>query len=359
VPRDYYDVLGVSQQAVPQELKKAYRKLALANHPDRNPGDSEAEKRFKEISEAYEVLADDEKRRIYDQHGHEGLKGRGFDPGFSDIGDIFSAFSDIFGFGGGGGSRSRGPRRGADLEYVLDLVKGSTPEISVPRNAHCVTCDGAGLKDGASRNTCGTCGGQGQVMQAQGFLRIRTTCPHCRGTGSMVAADDQCSDCRGRGKTRERQKLNVTIPAGVDTGMQLRLMGKGDVGEPGAPAGNLFVTLRVVEHEVFKREGAETFCTVPVPYALMCLGGKLSVPTVYGEQDLDIPSGTQSGKVFMLKNKGMQRVNRSGQKGNHHVQVIVDVPTSLREEEEELLRHLGELQGAGFTEKGFWQRLFG
>jgi len=259
-------------------------------HPDRNPDNPEATAKFKELSEAYEVLQNVEKRQIYDRFGHDGLRGRGFEPNFTDVGDILSHFSEIFGFGdlfgfNGGGGRGRGPRRGADLEVHLrlefiDAVKGVTRDIQVTRNVHCTTCNGSGLKDGASPAKCATCAGQGQVIQQQGFLRIRTACPVCHGEGRSIAPADRCADCNGSGHTHTTETLSVTVPPGVDSGMQLRLVGKGEVGDPGAPPGNLFVTLDVEPHNLFKRDGPDTYCTIPVPYALMCLGGDIDVPTV-------------------------------------------------------------------------------
>lgn len=370
MPRDYYEVLGVARDADDKVVKKAYRKLAMKYHPDRAPDDPDAEAKFKEGSEAYEVLSDAEKRKVYDQYGHEGLKGRGFDPNFTDMGDIFSSFADMFGgmFGGGGGrSRSpRGPRAGADLEYALALdfmeaAHGCTKDITVHRHAHCGACTGSGLKAGAKESGCTTCGGAGQVIQAQGFLRIRTHCPTCRGTGRHVDPKDRCDECSGSGRERATEDLSVTIPAGVDRGMQLRLVGKGEVGDPGAPAGNLFVTIDVEPHSLFKREGVETVCTVPVPYPVMVLGGEITIPTIHGEEQLDVPRGTESGKVITLRGKGIVRVNGRGPAGDHHVQLVVDVPTKLSERMEELLRDLAEEQGAegNVQEKGFWQKLFG
>ena len=368
MPRDYYDILGVSKDASAQEIKKAYRKLALQYHPDRNPDDPSAEDKFKEASEAYEVLSDDEKKGVYDRFGHEGLQGRGFEPGFQDMGDIFSHFADIFGFGdmfgGGGGGRGRRTRRGADLEYPLTLdfleaAHGTKKTITVTRAVHCEVCEGKGLKDGGERKTCHTCGGHGQVIQQQGFLRIRTPCPTCRGSGQIVSPEDECPECTGSGKVRAQEELQVTVPAGVDSGMQLRLVGKGGVGDVGAPPGNLFVTIRVQPHEVFKRDGADTFCSVPVPYPVMVLGGEITIPTIDGEESLTIPKGTASGKVFTLRNQGIERVNARGRRGDHHVQAVVDVPGKVSDEEEELLRRLAELQDTAVQEKGFWQKLFG
>jgi molecular chaperone DnaJ len=367
VPRDYYELLGVGRDATAQEVKKAYRKLALKYHPDRNPDDPQAEDKFKEASEAYEVLSTPEKKQIYDVHGHAGLRNQGFEPNFTDMGDIFSQFADMFGFGdvfGGNRGRRRGPRAGADLEYplridFLEAAHGCEKEFEVHRHAHCDSCEGSGLKPGAKPVTCNTCGGAGQVIQQAGRMQIRMACPACRGQGKMVMPESNCDNCSGSGRTRVSEKLSVKIPAGIDTGMQLRLLHKGDIGEPGAPHGNLFVTIQVKPHEVFKRDGAHTYVSIPVPYPVMVLGGEITVPTVDGEQPLHVPGSTESGKVFTLSRQGMVRVNGRGPRGDHHVQVVVNVPKKVTEEEKELLRRLAELHDTQIQEKGFWQRLFG
>jgi molecular chaperone DnaJ len=371
LPRDYYEILGIARDASEDVVKKSFKKLARKYHPDVNQGDAEAEAKFKEVAEAYEVLSNAEKRQLYDRHGHEGLRSRGFEPNFTDMGDLFShlgdifGFGDMFGFGGGGGGRGgrRGPRPGADLEVPLRLefmeaVSGIQRELTVPRSAHCETCGGKGLKSGATAAQCATCGGAGQVISAQGFLRIRTACPACGGEGKSVAPGDRCPDCRGAGRVRKTETISVTVPAGVDTGMQLRLLGKGEIGDPGAAPGNLFVTLEVQPHSVFKRDGADTYCTVPVPYPMMCLGGDIHVPTVHGEEKLTVPGGCDSGKVFTLRNKGIERVNARGARGDHHVQLVVDVPKRLTPEEDKLVRDLAAVTGQGVQQKGFWANLF-
>ncbi len=371
MPRDYYDILGIARDASPQDLKKAYRKLALQYHPDRNPDDPEAEAKFKEAAEAYEVLADEKKRQVYDRFGHEGLRGRGFDPNFSDVSDIFSAFGDMFGFGdlfgfsgGGRGQHQQQVRRGADLEVRLDLefmeaCHGAAKEVTVTRHVHCDTCTGSGLKEGAKRATCRSCGGRGQVVSQQGFLRIRTVCPTCRGTGSTVEPGDRCADCGGLGRQRQSEPIKITVPAGVDTGIQLRLVGKGEVGDPGAPPGNLYITIHVEPHSLFRRDGLDTYCSIPVPFPTMALGGEIRVPTIHGEETLSVPRGTESGKVFHLREKGIQAIHGRGQPGDHHVQLVVDVPQELSEEQEGLIRQLAGLQGSDVREKGFWKKLFG
>lgn len=368
MPRDYYEVLGVEKGAQADEIKKAYKKKAVQFHPDRNPGDKEAEEKFKEVAEAYEVLGTADKRQIYDRFGHDGLKGRGFEPNFTDMGDILSRFGEMFGFdlfGGGGGGRGgrRGPRRGADLEVpvhleFLEAAHGVAKEVPFHRHVHCDTCTGSGLKAGAKVGPCATCKGTGQVAQQAGFMRFVSTCPACMGQGQAVNPQDRCGDCRGSGKIRKQEEVKVTIPAGVDTGMQLRLVGKGEIGDPGAPPGDLFVTIEVGAHELFKRDGADTYCVLPVPYWLMCLGGEITVPTVHGEEKLNVPAGCESGKVFTMRDKGIERVNSHGVKGAHHVQLVVQVPKSLSTEEDKLLRELAKLHGQNVEEKGFWKGLF-
>ncbi len=367
--RDYYEVLGVAKDVDEKELKKSFRKLALQFHPDRNPGDAEAEGKFKEISEAYDVLSDSQKRATYDRFGHEGMRSAGFNPGFSGAEDIFSHFSDIFSdlFGGsggfGGGRRGGGGpqvRRGADLEYVLrldfmDAIRGGEQEIEFPRHISCEPCKGSGARAGTSRTTCGTCRGSGQVVQQQLFIHIRTACPACQGQGQVV--EEPCPGCDGRGRTRQTEKLSVTIPPGVDSGMQLRLSSKGDEGDPRAPAGDLYVTLRVREHEFFKRDAYDVYCTVPVSYSQACLGSEIEVPTVYGSENLSVPRGTPSGRVFALRGCGIKHVNASHRQGDQKVQVIVAVPTELSAEEEDLLRKLADLQDAKVADKGFWRDL--
>ena len=366
MPRDYYEVLGVERSASATEIKKAFKKAARAYHPDLNkePG---AEDKFKEATEAYDVLSNDEKRRIYDQFGHEGLKGRGMGPDFTHVNvqDIFESFfgggfADLF---GGGRRGHSGPRRGADLEYPLDVsfmdaAHGATKTISVPRRVTCETCSGSGVKDGAKPRTCNTCGGAGQVISAQGFLRIRTTCPTCRGRGTIIAPEDRCEACGGAGKVRETSEMEIRIPAGSYSGLQIRHTGAGEAGEPGAPPGDLYVTIQVEPHEVFKRDGPDVYVTVPVPYPVMALGGDIVVPTVHGEEDLTVKRGTESGHVVVMRGKGVEQIRRRGSFGDQHVRLVVEVPKSLSEEEEELLRKLADVQGTGVRERGFWKNLF-
>jgi molecular chaperone DnaJ len=367
--RDYYEILGIPKTASQADIKKAYRKLAMQHHPDRNPGNAEAEANFKEASEAYEVLSDDEKRRTYDQYGHDGLKGRGFDPNFTDFGDIFSAFSDIFsgfGFGGGGGGRGGRPgaRPGADLEMVMpvgfmDAALGAEKTVPITRGVHCTTCTGTGLKPGKSPDTCGTCAGRGQVIQQQGFLRISTVCPVCRGQGKRIQPDDRCGSCSGSGRTRETDSLKVKIPPGIETGTRIRYVGKGEAGDPGAPPGDLYIVMDVQPHELFKRDGTDTFCSIQVPYPTMVLGGDIQVPTVRGEETMSIPAGTESGKVFQLRGKGLDDPRGHRSRGTHHVQAVVAVPKQVTQQEEELLRKLASLTGESVADKGWWSKMFG
>jgi molecular chaperone DnaJ len=369
-PRDYYEILGVSKTATDPEIKKAYRKLAMKFHPDRNPDDAQAEASFKEASEAYSVLSDADQRGTYDRFGHSGLRGAGQDPGFGSTDEIFSHFSDlfgdIFGFGGGGRGGGRGGRRvrrGSDLEYTMEVdflegVHGCQREIEVPRQDRCERCDGSAVEPGTQPETCGSCGGVGEVVQAQMFLRIRTVCPACGGAGQVIT--DPCVDCTGSGRVRVSDQMTVTVPAGIDTGLQLRLVGKGNAGDPGAPSGDLYVALRVRSHEFFRRDGPHVICTLPCSYAQVCLGAELAVPTVDGEAMLEIPAGTPSGKVFTLPRLGAPRLDGRG-RGDQVVQVVVSVPTELSEREEELLRELAELQDDHVVDKGFlkefWDRL--
>jgi len=367
LPRDYYEVLGVDRAATASDVKKAYKTQAKQHHPDLNPNDPEAEVRFKEAAEAYDVLSNDEKRRIYDQFGHEGLQGRGMGPdmNYGNVQDIFESlfgggFADMF---GGGRGRRAGPRAGADLEVPIQITfmeaaHGTTQKIAIPRRVRCTGCEGDGLKAGSHPKECTTCGGAGQVISAQGFLRIRTTCPSCRGQGKLVDPADRCTVCAGAGRVKETTELEIRIPAGSHRGLQIRHTGAGEAGDPGAPPGDLYVTLDVKPHELFKREGADVYVTIRVPYTVMALGGDIHVPTVHGEQELAVKSATASGYVHVLRGRGVDQLQRRGTRGDQHVRLVVDVPKKLSEEEEKLLRQLAEVQGTGVQEKGFWKNLF-
>jgi molecular chaperone DnaJ len=367
-PRDYYEVLGVSRESSDSEIKKAYRKLAMKHHPDRNPDNPEAEALFKEASEAYSVLSDTEKRSTYDRFGHQGLHGAGVNPGFSNADEIFShfgdMFGDLFGFGGGGGrGGGRRARRGSDLNIRLvvdfmDAVHGCQQEITVDRAGQCGPCTGSGVEPGKEPEQCETCGGVGEVIQSQMFLRIRTVCPGCHGRGQVIR--HPCKACDGRGTESVTDNLTVTVPAGIESGQVLRLSGRGNDGREGASPGDLYVEVVAQDHEFFERRGADIFCELPMSYAQACLGTVVKVPTVSGETDVDIPAGTPSGKVFQMNGQGAPRLDGRGV-GSQFIQVVVSVPTSLSPREEELLRELAELQDAKVVDRGFlrefWDRL--
>ncbi len=346
--RDYYEVLGISRDADEETMKKAYRKLALRYHPDRNPGNPEAEERFKEAAEAYEVLRDPEKRSLYDHYGHAGLQGTGFQ-GFSDFDDIFSSFGDIFGdlFGFGRAS-SRGrvrPRQGDDLRYDLtidfeDAVFGKKVEIQIPKAETCPVCHGTRARPGTHPERCSMCGGRGQVVRTQGFFSISTTCPRCRGEGTFVK--QLCPECGGRGWIQSTRHLSLNIPPGVDTGAKLRLQGEGALGENGGPPGDLYVLIHVKPHEFFERENDDIFCTVPISMSQAALGAEIEIPTLEGTERLKIPAGSQTHSLFRLKNKGIPRLRGRGQ-GDQIVRVVVQTPTHLTERQKKLFQQLDEL----------------
>jgi molecular chaperone DnaJ len=339
--RDYYETLGVPRNASEQEVKSAYRKLALQYHPDRNPGDKEAEERFKEAAEAYSVLCDPDKRRRYDTFGHAGVGGGGFDPTiFSDFGDILG---DLFGFGDIFGRRRAGPRRGADLRYTLELsfeeaAFGTETHIQIPRVDACATCQGTGSAPGTTPATCSACNGSGQVTFTQGFFSVSRTCGRCRGTGKIVA--NHCKDCRGQGQMPTERKLQIKIPPGVDTGSQLRIAGEGEAGSAGGPPGDLYVVIRMQEHPVFRREGSNLFCEVPLSITQAALGATLEVPTLDGgKARVTVPEGTQSGTSFRVRGQGVPHLGSRG-KGDLHVTVRVVVPTRLTSEQRKLMEQL-------------------
>ena len=339
--RDYYDVLGISKSASTDEIKKAYRRLAMKHHPDRNKDGDGSEGRFKEAKEAYEVLKDAEKRAAYDRFGHDGVRGaagRGAGVGAEGVGDIFGdVFGDIF----GGGRRGGGPQvfRGADLGYELKLdlekaVAGDSVTIDVPTQVSCETCSGSGAKKGSEPIQCSTCGGVGQVRMQQGFFSIQQTCPACKGAGTTIA--DPCHDCHGRGRVRKTRTLAVKVPAGVDDGDRIRLSGEGEAGRNGGPAGDLYVEIRVRPHKIFERDGSNLSCEVPVSIATATLGGEVELPTLDGNVALKIPAGTQSGKVFRLRGKGVRTV-RDARVGDLFAQVAVETPVHLTAEQRDLL----------------------
>jgi molecular chaperone DnaJ len=352
--RDYYEVLGVDKDADDKDIKKSYRRVAMKYHPDRNPDDPDAEEKFKEATEAYDVLMDGEKRQAYDQFGHAGVDPNmgggagGFGGGnFSDIfGDVFG---DIFGGGGGGGRGPGGPQRGSDLRYTLDIsledaVKGTTVEIRVPTLAGCETCDGSGAKKGSTPTTCGTCGGVGQVRMQQGFFQVQQTCPTCRGRGKSIS--DPCTDCQGQGRVEKTKTLSVKVPPGVDTGDRIRLSGEGEAGPEGGPTGDLFVQMSVKQHPIFERDGKNLYCEVPITFVDAAVGGELEVPTLDGRVKLKIPAETQTGKLFRLRGKGVKPV-RGGSVGDLLCRAVVETPVNLNKEQKEMLREFQDSLGEG------------
>ena len=366
--REYYDVLGVTKTASDDEIKKAYRKLAMKYHPDRNPDNSEAEEKFKEASEAYEILSDGEKRSMYDRMGHNafegGMGGGGFGGGFS-AEDIFSQFGDIFGgaFGGGGRGQQRA-RRGSDLRYVMELsleeaVKGVKKTITFTAPAPCDVCDGKGSKNPNDVETCKTCHGAGQVRMQQGFFSVQQTCSTCRGQGKIIK--NPCTKCHGSGVTDRQQTLEVTIPAGVDNGDRVRLTGKGEAIRDGQ-SGDLYVEVVVREHEIFQRDGADLYMDVPVSIADAALGKELEIPTLDGRVNLKVPEGTQTGKMFRLRGKGVKPV-RSSMQGDLVCRIVVETPVHLTARQRELLKELqvtmdGEASKSSPKKKSFFDRLF-
>jgi len=351
VQRDYYEVLEVSRTATSDEIKRSYKKLVIKFHPDRNPGDDAAVVKFKECAEAYEVLSDPNKRSRYDQFGHAGVSGaagRSAGGGFQDLNDVFDAFGDLFeGFGlGGRRGRRGGPARGADLQtsVTLDLREAATgckKEVQLHRHKACSTCGGTGAEPGSKPEICEYCGGNGQVVQAQGFFRVQTTCPACRGSGKVIR--HKCDDCQGTGLQGELVKRTVTIPAGIDNGQSLCLRGEGEVGPNGGPSGDLYIEVRVNDHPIFHREGPHLVCQIPITYSQAALGVTIEVPLVIGKDELRIPAGTQSGEVFRMRGKGMPDP-RGREVGDLHVEVQVMVPKQLGPEHEALLRKLAEYE---------------
>lgn len=349
--RDYYEVLSLERTASEREISTAYRRLAVKYHPDSNPGDEEATERFKEAAEAYEVLSDAGKRSRYDQYGHAGVDGAGGAPHFSDVNDIFEAFGDIF--GGGifgdifGGGRRRGPRRGADVqvEVTLELEEaaaGITRDVKVRRHHTCETCRGSGARAGSSPTACHRCGGSGNVVQSAGILRVQTTCPSCRGAGSVIS--DPCPDCRGQGRVPNTTSISVVIPPGVDNGDTVRVRGEGEPSPDGGPAGSCLCVIRVRPHKIFEREGTHLILRLPITYSQAALGATVEVPTLSGREELTVPRGTPSGEVFRLRGKGLADPRGRAGKGDLHVQTNIEVPKKLSKEQEELLRDLAEIE---------------
>lgn len=347
--KDYYEILGVQKGATEQEIKKAYKRLAMKHHPDRNQGDKESEAKFKEIKEAYEILTDADKRAAYDQYGHAAFEqgGMGGGGGFSGGGDFNDIFGDIFGDMFGGGRRQTRASRGADLQYNLSLtleeaVRGVEKEIRIPTLAECDLCHGSGAKEGTSPVTCGTCNGSGYVQMRQGFFAVQQPCPTCHGRGKIIK--DPCPKCHGEGRVEKTKKLSVKIPAGVDTGDRVRLSGEGEAGEFGAPAGDLYVQVQVKPHAIFQREGNNLYCEVPINFAMAALGGEIEVPTLDGRVNLKIPAETQTDKLFRMRGKGVKSVH-GGAQGDLLCRVIVETPVKLNEKQKQLLRELDESFG--------------
>lgn len=342
--RDYYEILGVERGVSEGDLKKAYRRVAMKHHPDRNPDNKESEEKFKEANEAYEVLSDPQKRAAYDQYGHAGVDGQsGMGGGGAGFGNFSDIFGDVFGdiFGGAGGGRGRGgPARGSDLRYTLDLsledaVKGTTVKIRVPTLVACKPCHGSGAKEGSKPETCTTCGGHGQVRMQQGFFSVQQACPNCRGKGTLIT--DPCKECHGQGRIEETKTLSVKVPPGVDTGDRIRLSGEGEAGLDGGPAGDLYVQVSVKEHEIFQREGKNLYCEVPISFVDAALGGEIEVPTLDGRVKLKVPEGSQTGKLFRLRGKGVVPV-RGGASGDLLCRVVIETPVNLSAKQKELLR---------------------
>ncbi len=363
--RDYYEVLGVERNANADDIKRAYRKLAMQHHPDRNPGDAEAESKFKEAAGAYAVLGDERKRTQYDQFGHQAFGGGG-GPQYSNMEDIFQAFGHVFGGDGGifsnlfGQRRQQsGPRQGRDLKIVLDLAleeidAGVNRTIRIKRHETCEGCSGAGVAQGGVKKRCTTCAGRGQVQRNQGFFAVAAPCPTCRGAGETI--DKPCTTCRGSGREAKDGEVAVDIPAGVEEGMRLRVSGQGDVGEPGAPRGDLFVVIREAEHKVFTRSGTDLVTEVPFSFAQLALGDKVEVPTLRGKVEMQIPAGTQSGKVFRLRGQGLPPLD-GGARGSQLVRVFLEVPTKLTDRQRDLLREFAEIEDEKSGSKSFFERI--
>ncbi|MSQ66042.1 MAG: molecular chaperone DnaJ [Limnohabitans sp.] len=346
--RDFYEVLGVPKNASEDEIKKSYRKLAMKYHPDRNQVDTSAEVKFKEAKEAYELLSDAEKRAAYDQFGHAGvdpnMRGAG-GAGFGGFGDTFGdIFGDIFGQARRQQGGGRQVFRGNDLSYAMEVTleeaaAGKDSEIRIPSYDECDTCHGSGAKPGTSPKTCGTCQGQGVVQMRQGFFSVQQTCPHCRGKGKVIT--DPCSPCHGQGKIKRQKTLEIKIPAGIDDGMRIRSTGNGEHGTNGGPPGDLYIEIHIKKHEVFQRDGDDLHCAVPVGFTTAALGGEISVPTLSGEAAIDLPEGTQTGKQFRLRGKGIKGV-RSSFPGDLYCHITVETPVKLTEHQRKLLRELDE-----------------
>ena len=360
---DYYELLGVNRNASDEEIKKAYRKLALKYHPDRNSGDKQAEEKFKQVSEAYQILSDSNKRAQYDQFGHAAFGDGGpFAGGFDFTAGFEDIFGDVFGeFFGGATGRRRGRGRGDDLRYNLTLsfeeaVSGTEKKIKIPRHGTCETCHGNGSRPGTSPQTCPTCRGRGQVSFQQGFFSVSRTCNQCHGQGTVIK--DPCGDCQGAGRVRKMHTLNVKIPAGVDTGSRLKLRAEGEAAPAGGVPGDLYVVIQVEPHPIFVRENLDILCDIPLSFVQAALGAEIDVPTLVGKVKVKVPPGTQSGKIFRLKGKGIRDV-QGYQQGDQHVRIIVETPTHLTARQKELLKEFAALGGEEINplSKGFFEKV--
>lgn len=358
--RDYYEVLGVGRGASESDIKRAYRRLAVQYHPDKNPDDREAEEKFKEAAEAYSVLSDAQKRARYDRFGHAGMGGAaggGFDPGFTNIEDIF----DLFGFGDmfGGGGRRTTVQRGADLRYdyqitLEEAAEGKDAKIEIPRLETCESCSGKGTAEGTDPETCITCSGSGQTRYQQGFFSVMRTCPNCSGKGQIIK--DPCAECRGQGRLEKKKTLELKIPAGVDSGSRLRVGGEGESGVNGGPNGDLYVFISVKAHETFERQGSNLYTSAPISFAQAALGAEIEVKTLDGEETLKVPAGTQTGTVFRIKGEGMPVLGGRG-KGDLFVAVTLVTPKSLTKEQRKLLEKLAEVEDTDFEDEGFMDKV--
>lgn len=356
--RDYYEVLGVPKDASKDDIKRAYRKLAVQYHPDKNPGDAEAEESFKEATDAYEVLSNEQKRQAYDQFGFAGVEGMGggahdYSTVFRDFEDIFGDFSSIFDSFFGGGGRRRGSRdarmRGSDLRYHLevefsDAVFGTQEEISYQRNTTCGSCKGSGASEGSGKKICPTCGGSGQVRRSSGFFSIASPCSTCGGEGYVI--DNPCTECQGSGLIRRRQRIKVTIPPGIESGKRISIPGQGDAGPSGGPAGDLYVDIHVKPHPHFERDANDLYCVIPISITQASLGSEIQVSTLEGKKiKVKIPSGTQNGKILRIKNEGVPHLHNNNRRGDMYIKVLVKIPTKLSSKEKDLLKDLSKLQG--------------
>lgn len=374
--RDYYEVLGVARDVSAEDLKKAYRKLAVKFHPDKNPGDKTAEDKFKELGEAYDVLSDEQKRAAYDRYGHAAFSGgMGSPSGGGGFHDPFDIFREVFGggggggnifetfFGGGNGTRQRrdGPQRGSDLRYSLDIsleeaAHGCDREIEFERQASCQPCSGSGSASGGGKKACRTCGGAGQVISSRGFFQIQQTCPDCGGAGETVT--DPCKACSGSGRAKERTKVRVKIPAGIEDGSRLRSSGNGDYGTKGGPAGDLYIVVQVKPHDIFEREGDDLHCQMPLSFTTAALGGETTVPTLEGKASLKVPAGSQNGTTFRLRGKGIKTMGTADRHGDLYVHVQIAVPTKLSSEQRAKLEEFAQLFGdhGSAMEESFFEK---